>query len=325
MAKITRFNGNLVAPASAALGTERTLFGDVTQSDDLTDQFTADLLRGWGIVGPSDQPTLQDFNAMGFTLGQIHAYLHQVGVPEWNALQEFHVGSVTNRNSVLYVSLINDNVGDDPELAPASWKAYDAPRGSAEFTSAGASAWIVPTGVTRVHVCVIGGGGGGGKRSGAASASAAGGGAGGGISEGFVTVTPGASITVTVGAAGLGATTVNTQGQAGGTSSFGAFLSATGGVGGGVTSGGAGGVGTGGSFNSSLGPGQAGINFSNSATVDAGLTGAGGGPGGSGITFNSGSGSINGNPATGPGGGGSGAAFAGNGGNGFAGFVEIKW
>lgn len=121
MAKITRFSGNLVAPASAALGTERTLFGEVTQSDDLTDQFTADLLRGWGIVGPSDFPTLNDFNAMGFTLGQLHAYLHQVGVAEYNAAQEYHIGSIANESGVLYQSLINTNVGNTPSTSPASW------------------------------------------------------------------------------------------------------------------------------------------------------------------------------------------------------------
>jgi hypothetical protein len=121
MAKITRFNGNLKAPAADALGTERTIFGSVSQANDLTSQFSADLLRGWGIVGPSDQPTLQDFNAMGYTLGQLHAYLHQVGVPEWNSLQEYHIGSFTNHNSRLYFSLSNTNVGNTPGSSPTQW------------------------------------------------------------------------------------------------------------------------------------------------------------------------------------------------------------
>lgn len=125
MAKITRYNGNLEAPASAALGTERTIFGTGAQSDDLTDQFNAFLLRGWGIVGPSDQPTLQDFNAMGFTLGQIHAYLHQMGVAEYNALQEYHTGSFTNVAGVLYVSRVDDNVGNPPASSPVQWRSAD--------------------------------------------------------------------------------------------------------------------------------------------------------------------------------------------------------
>lgn len=125
MAKIDRYNGNLEAPASAALGTERTIFGTGSQSDDLTDQFNAFLLRGWGTVGPSDQPTLQDFNAMGFTLGQIHAYLHQMGVAEYNAAQEYHIGSIANVAGVLYVSLVDTNVGNAPASSPAQWRSAD--------------------------------------------------------------------------------------------------------------------------------------------------------------------------------------------------------
>lgn len=121
MAKIVRYNGNLVPFASSSLGTERTIFGQVTQANDITSQFTAEFLRGWGIVGPSDQPTLQDFNAVSYTHGQILAYLHQVGVAEWNALQEYHVGSVTNSSGILYISLVNTNIGNIPLSSATQW------------------------------------------------------------------------------------------------------------------------------------------------------------------------------------------------------------
>lgn len=126
MAKIVRYNGNLVPFASSSLGTERTIFGEVTQADDITSQFTPDFLRGWGIVGPSDQPTLQDFNAVSYTHGQILSYLHQMGVPEYNAAQEYHLGSITNVSGVLYRSLANTNVGNPPATSPASWAAAES-------------------------------------------------------------------------------------------------------------------------------------------------------------------------------------------------------
>lgn len=126
MAKIVRYNGNLVPFASSSLGTERTLFGEVTQADDITSQFTADFLRGWGIVGPSDQPTLQDFNAVSYTHGQILSYLHQTGVPEYNATQEYYIGSITNVSGVIYRSLVNANVGNNPETSPASWTSVES-------------------------------------------------------------------------------------------------------------------------------------------------------------------------------------------------------
>jgi len=69
MAKINRYNGNLQAFASQAQGTERTVFGDITQSDTLDANITADWLRGWGIVGVNENPTKQDFNGLAFTLG----------------------------------------------------------------------------------------------------------------------------------------------------------------------------------------------------------------------------------------------------------------
>lgn len=141
MAKIVRYNGNLLAFASAAIGTERTLFGEVTQANDLTSQFTPDFLRGWGIVGPSDQPTLEDFNGAMYTNGQLSAYLHQIGIAEYNAAQEYHIGSLCNVAGVVYSSLINTNVGNTPSSSPAQWRelyaaATETLRGSVELATA---------------------------------------------------------------------------------------------------------------------------------------------------------------------------------------------
>lgn len=151
MAKIVRFNGNLVAPASAALGTERTLFGSASQADDLTSQFTADLRRGWGIVGPSDQPTLQDFNAMGYTLGHLHAYLHQVGVAEWNSGQEYHLGSIANSSGLLFYSLTNTNTGNDPASNSTNWN----PAGTGSTSVAMSNANVTLTAIQAARPVII--------------------------------------------------------------------------------------------------------------------------------------------------------------------------
>jgi hypothetical protein len=125
-----------------------------------------------------------------------------------------------------------------PELRPGF-------SNSAAFTSVGVFSWVVPAGAFRARVRVKGGGGGGG---GANSGLGGGGGGGGGYAEGFVAVTPGSAITITVGGGGGGGA-IGAPGGAGTSSSFGSFLSATGGGGGAATggAGGAGGVGTGGS------------------------------------------------------------------------------
>lgn len=159
MAKIDRYGGNLLAFASAAVGTERTIFGEVTQANDLTSQVTADFLRGWGIVGPSDQPALEDFNALGYTLSQLLAYLHQAGVAEYDAAQEYFIGSITQFGSKLWMSRVASNIGNQPDTSPTQWAEMDAVstdgiqgshsnlRGSATGTTAIAS-------ITADSVCV---------------------------------------------------------------------------------------------------------------------------------------------------------------------------
>jgi hypothetical protein len=115
-----------------------------------------------------------------------------------------------------------------------AWTSAAAPAGGfgniQVFTSSGT--FNVPAGITKAKVTVVGGGGSG------VSSTTSGAGGGGGVAIEVVTgLTPGGTVTVTVGGAG-------------GTSSFGAFCSATAGsngVSGGA--GGAGGTGSGGNIN----------------------------------------------------------------------------
>lgn len=194
------------------------------------------------------------------------------------------------------------------------------------FTSSGS--FIVPTCTNYICVEVWGGGGGGG---GAYSTSSqcntcafAGGGGGGGYGSGCITVTPGSTIPVTVGAAGARGYN-GSNGSAGGTSSVGS-VSATGGGGGmGATGSGTGAGGSGGTssafVNITGGNGVAGIAAGPSGNGGAG---ANGGAGGSGNGCNG-----DGTAGTFIGGGGGGAASGASnpryGGNGAAGQVKISW
>ena len=85
------------------------------------------------------------------------------------------------------------------------------------FTNTGANSWVVPAGVTVVYVdgCSAGQGGAGGQSS--TTGSGGGGGAGGFCTAGFpLNVTPGATLTITVGAAGVG----GSAGASGGTTNI---------------------------------------------------------------------------------------------------------
>jgi prepilin-type N-terminal cleavage/methylation domain-containing protein len=104
----------------------------------------------------------------------------------------------------------------------------NATHGLVSFTSVGSTTWTVPAGVTVAQVLVVAGGGGGGWSGGG------GGGGGGVIYQSGYSVTPGASLNVTVGAGGAGGVfnTAPYIGLNGGNSVFDA-LTAIGGGGGG--------------------------------------------------------------------------------------------
>ena len=184
--------------------------------------------------------------------------------------------------------------------------------------------FIVPAGVTRLQVTVKGGGGGGSHCAAAGGSGLSGGGGGeGGTAIKVATVTPGDIIPVTVGAGGLG-NTGSDVGINGGTSSFGAFCSATGGQGATFqaatsSSGAGGGNATGGDLNINGAPGFDG----QSGTFV--FAGQGGGAGGGKA------GTLGGGAAVAPGCGGGGAYDSLNtgvvrtGGAGTAGIVVVEW
>jgi hypothetical protein len=190
--------------------------------------------------------------------------------------------------------------------------------GSEYFSSSGT--FTIPSWISRVWVeCWGGGGGGSGSNPGGGSEAVGSSGAGGGYSCGWLNVTPGASITATVGTGGGYAASGGTAGT-GGTSSFGA-LSATGGTGG-AAGPGSGGIGSGGTLNIE---GQGGTDLDGSiesgGSCDLAVGGSAprGGMGGNINAAGSGTGPIA------PGGGGGANYFVTNGQNGASGGVLVVY
>jgi Putative Ig domain len=105
------------------------------------------------------------------------------------------------------------------------------------FTATGSSTFSVPVGVTSVDVLVVAGGGGGGSQNGSVGGTGTdgggGGGAGGMIDRPGLPVTPGGSISVTVGSGGAGSTGPGqAPGSQGSNSVFGSLTAIGGGFGG---------------------------------------------------------------------------------------------
>jgi hypothetical protein len=194
--------------------------------------------------------------------------------------------------------------------------------GMSAFTSNGT--FTIPSGKTVLKVTVTGGGGGGG---GGATASGAGGGAGGTAIKYLTSVTPGNTLSITIGSGGGGGTYQGSSGGSGGTSSVSSgtqtisTISATGGGGGGYqnnpTLGGSGGAGSGGDLNLNGGGGQDGI-------VPVSAYG-GGGQGGNSYWGGTGAGNNGRNAYNGCGGTGRSRTSSGTGGTGGTGLVTIEY
>lgn len=169
MAKKDRFNGAVEAFGSQSTGLERTVFGDVTQSNDIDDNLNADFLRGWGIIGANDLPSKQDFNGMGFTLGELIAYLYQQGVPEWNAVQDYHLNQLCSSSGDVYKSLQDTNVNH--AVSDGAWwskitSTAAAPKTIQYLKTGTAATYTRPVGCKKIIVKMVGAGGGGAGGSG---------------------------------------------------------------------------------------------------------------------------------------------------------------
>lgn len=212
---------------------------------------------------------------------------------------------------------------------------YSIHAGSADSVSNGVSSmqvfqssgtFTVPQGVNRIVVEAWGGGGAGGGNYGLYSG---GGGGGGGFGKGVFSVAPGATFPVTVGSGG-------DNGSPGGSSSFGALLSASGGRPGGSAT--ANGPGSGGAGGTSTAPfssdgatgcsGAQGVHASTGYSEPAGGAGGSagrGGGGGGGGRGDYGTNNPGQNGAVPGGGGGAGGGFGSGGGRGANGTVVVYW
>lgn len=187
---------------------------------------------------------------------------------------------------------------------------------TAEYTSPGTYSWTCPAGVTRVNALCIGGGGGGGMATRPlATYRDGGGGGGGGLGwRNNISVTPGQTYTVVVGAGGSGASTVGITGSNGGNSFFSSSSTVCGFGGAGGLGGNFGGSGgQGGSYN-----GDGGGRGGNGGGGSAGGLRSGGGGGAGGYSGDGGYGGTGTSSAAAPGlaantsGGGAGGGSSGN-------------
>jgi hypothetical protein len=213
------------------------------------------------------------------------------------------VTGLTTNTAYSFRVFANNAFGNSPASASSNVITPTA-IGQQAYTTAGTYSWVAPAGVTSVSVVCIGGGGGGGN-----SFYGRNGGSGGGLGyKNNITVVPGNSYTIVVGAAGTrGTVSVRDGGNGGNSTALGAV--GNGGLGG--TSTGTGIKAGGGFSGDGGGNGGAAIDLSCSGGGGAGGYAGNGGDGGQGSGSKT-SGSA-GATSSGAGGGGGGAQDAGSG------------
>ena len=249
-----------------------------------------------------------------------------------NALSDRMVKSVYNEGK----GRINLNLVDKEKKITTSYQN----KITTSFTTVGTTAWVAPTGVTKIDVLIVAGGGGGGSvLTASTSTHAGGGGAGGLLYKKRITVVPGTSYNIAVGAGGIYDTGIYvggscTGGNGGNSSAFG-FTAIGGGGGAGRNSPAAvGGSGGGGAYTypsgvaGTLGQGFSGGNANQASTYPGGAGGGAGeaghdylnlstgGAGGDGKNFSISFGAAVGDSGWFAGGGGGGGSTGGAGGNG---------
>lgn len=129
MAKIERktqkiFAGNGANDDIAAFGSMRT--GQPVYIDDIEELQTTAYTQGWGkAIAANEAPFLEEMNGVQYGFSKQLAYLLQNGVPEWDDGTTYYATtSFCQVNGVIYQSLTDDNIGNNPTTDTTNWQVY---------------------------------------------------------------------------------------------------------------------------------------------------------------------------------------------------------
>ena len=129
MAKLERKTQKLFGENSAQ--DEMTSFGSPTLG---TPTFTRDLdviqstefANGWfpTILDGAIRPYAEDMNGMFYLFTYQLKYLFEQGIPEYDAGTKYYTNSICKYGTDLYISLVDDNIGNNPISTTGYWQWY---------------------------------------------------------------------------------------------------------------------------------------------------------------------------------------------------------
>lgn len=133
MAKLTRKSAKVFAEqANAAVGGIAQFgslaAGNIQYSKDVDVIQALDAYKeGWAsaVVG-NKSPAMEDRNALDYLLSYQQAYIMQRGIPEWLSTETYYIGSVVSSASQIYISLTDNNIGNQL-TDTANWRKFYTP------------------------------------------------------------------------------------------------------------------------------------------------------------------------------------------------------
>lgn len=69
-------------------------------------------------------PALEDFNALAFLFSYQLFYLFEQGIAEWDDSTTYYIDSICRSGNILYRSLTDNNLNNDPTSDTTNWKIY---------------------------------------------------------------------------------------------------------------------------------------------------------------------------------------------------------
>ena len=81
----------------------------------------------------------EDLNAVNYVLSYLLKYLYENGIAEWKGTTTYYQNSICKVNDALYLSLQNDNIGNDPTSTVGYWRLIPLENVSIEDAGSGFS------------------------------------------------------------------------------------------------------------------------------------------------------------------------------------------
>ena len=154
MTKYNRVTGKVFGATASATGDNPEIgqFGSAKEGSYIgtSDISTIQALPAWGqgwagaVTPETNFPPLPEMTGAMKVLSQQQCYLLQQGLAEWDSATIYYTNNFSAKNGKIYISLTNENQGNDPKTDKVNWKEFSA-GGGLEICDIGMALYVDET------------------------------------------------------------------------------------------------------------------------------------------------------------------------------------